>query len=58
MYKVLLVLASAAALKRPQRGLAVRGGEHHVRVAFTNDVARLEEALVRLERFLARQTGG
>ena len=27
MYKVLLVLASAAALKRPQRGLAVRGGE-------------------------------
>ena len=27
MYKCLLVLASAAALKRPQRGLAVRGGE-------------------------------
>ena len=27
MYKVLLVLASAAALTRPQRGLAVRGGE-------------------------------
>ena len=27
MYKVLLVLASAAALKRPQRSLAVRGGE-------------------------------
>ena len=27
MYKVLLVLASAAALKRPQRALAVRGGE-------------------------------
>ena len=27
MYKVLLVLASAAALKGPQRALAVRGGE-------------------------------
>ena len=27
MYKVLLVLASAAALKRPQRALNVRGGE-------------------------------
>ena len=27
MYKVLLVLASAAALKRPQRALKVRGGE-------------------------------
>ena len=27
MYKLLLVLASAAALKRPQRALAVRGGE-------------------------------
>ena len=27
MYKLLLVLASAQALKRPQRALAVRGGE-------------------------------
>ena len=27
MYKLLLVLASAAAFKRPQRALAVRGGE-------------------------------
>ena len=27
MYKLLLVFASAAALKRPQRALAVRGGE-------------------------------
>ena len=27
MYKVLLVLASAAALKRPERALKVRGGE-------------------------------
>ena len=42
----------------PGIDFAVRGGEHHVRIAFTNDVARLEEALVRLERFLARQTGG
>ncbi len=39
----------------PGIDFAVRGGEHHVRIAFTNDRARLEEALVRLERFLARQ---
>lgn len=41
----------------PGIDFAVRGGEHHVRIAFTNDIARLEEALHRLERFLARQTG-
>lgn len=41
----------------PKIDFAVRGGEHHVRIAFTNDVARLEEALHRFERFLARQTG-
>lgn len=39
----------------PGVDFAVRGGEHHVRIAFTNDSARLEEALMRLERFLARQ---
>lgn len=39
----------------PGIDFAVRGGEYHVRIAFTNDVARLEEALARLERFLARQ---
>ncbi|GHB04256.1 aminotransferase class I/II-fold pyridoxal phosphate-dependent enzyme [Modicisalibacter luteus] len=41
----------------PGIDFAVRGGEHHVRIAFTNEAARLEEALVRLERFLARQPG-
>ncbi len=41
----------------PGIDFAVRGGEHHVRIAFTNDVARLEEALARFERFLARQGG-
>ncbi|WP_043530858.1 aminotransferase class I/II-fold pyridoxal phosphate-dependent enzyme [Litchfieldella xinjiangensis] len=39
----------------PGIDFAVRGGEYHVRIAFTNDVARLEEAVSRLERFLARQ---
>lgn len=39
----------------PGIDFAVRGGEYHVRIAFTNDVARLEEAVFRLERFLARQ---
>ncbi|WP_355661978.1 aminotransferase class I/II-fold pyridoxal phosphate-dependent enzyme [Halomonas salifodinae] len=38
----------------PGIDFAVRGGEHHVRIAFTTSVARLEEALRRLERFLAR----
>ncbi|SDL84900.1 Aspartate/methionine/tyrosine aminotransferase [Modicisalibacter muralis] len=38
----------------PGIDFAVRGGEHHVRIAFTNDCARLEEAVMRLERFLAR----
>ena len=40
----------------PGIDFAVRGGEHHVRIAFTNETARLEEVLVRLERFLARQS--
>ena len=40
----------------PGIDFAVRSGEHHVRIAFTNETARLEEALVRLERFLARQS--
>jgi len=39
----------------PGVDFAVRGGERHVRIAFTNDTARLEEAVSRLERFLARQ---
>ncbi|GGX85444.1 aminotransferase [Litchfieldella qijiaojingensis] len=39
----------------PGIDFAVHGGECHVRIAFTNDVARLEEAMSRLERFLARQ---
>lgn len=39
----------------PGVDFAVQGGEHHVRIAFTNETARLEEALARLERFLARQ---
>lgn len=39
----------------PGIDFALRGGEHHVRIAFTNDAARLEEAMARLERFLARQ---
>lgn len=39
----------------PGIDFAVRGGEHHVRIAFTNDVPRLEEALACLERFLARR---
>ncbi|SFH61941.1 pyridoxal phosphate-dependent aminotransferase [Modicisalibacter xianhensis] len=40
----------------PGIDFAVHGGERHVRIAFTNETARLEEALVRLERFLARQS--
>ncbi|HET8791851.1 MAG TPA: aminotransferase class I/II-fold pyridoxal phosphate-dependent enzyme, partial [Modicisalibacter sp.] len=39
----------------PGIDFAVQGGERHVRIAFTNDCARLEEAVMRLERFLARQ---
>ncbi|QTP60770.1 aminotransferase class I/II-fold pyridoxal phosphate-dependent enzyme [Billgrantia antri] len=38
----------------PGVDFAVSGGEHHVRMAFTTGVARLEEAVSRLERFLAR----
>ncbi|MBZ5488811.1 aminotransferase class I/II-fold pyridoxal phosphate-dependent enzyme [Halomonas aquamarina] len=38
----------------PGIDFAVRGGEHHVRIAFTNDVARLEEAVARMGRFVGR----
>lgn len=38
----------------PGIDFAVQGGEHHVRIAFTNDVARLEEAVARLTRFVSR----
>lgn len=49
------LLAEEGVAITPGIDFAVSGGEHHVRIAFTNDVARLEEALMRLERFLARQ---
>ncbi|MDR5903309.1 MULTISPECIES: pyridoxal phosphate-dependent aminotransferase [Halomonas] len=39
----------------PGVDFAVQGGERHVRIAFTTGVERLEEAVGRLERFLARQ---
>ncbi|WP_299235502.1 pyridoxal phosphate-dependent aminotransferase [uncultured Halomonas sp.] len=39
----------------PGVDFAVQGGERHVRIAFTTGVERLEEAVSRLERFLARQ---
>ena len=39
----------------PGVDFAVQGGEQHVRIAFTTGVERLEEAVSRLERFLARQ---
>ncbi|MCP1327404.1 aminotransferase class I/II-fold pyridoxal phosphate-dependent enzyme, partial [Halomonas sp. 707D4] len=38
----------------PGVDFAVEGGERFVRIAFTAQVARLEEALVRLARFVAR----
>ncbi|MCS2611220.1 aminotransferase class I/II-fold pyridoxal phosphate-dependent enzyme [Halomonas dongshanensis] len=38
----------------PGIDFAVRDGERYVRIAFTNDVARLEEAVARLTRFVAR----
>ncbi|PMR67759.1 pyridoxal phosphate-dependent aminotransferase [Halomonas heilongjiangensis] len=38
----------------PGIDFALAGGEHHVRIAFTTGIARLEEAVSRLERFLAR----
>ncbi|MCE9681087.1 pyridoxal phosphate-dependent aminotransferase [Halomonas alkalisoli] len=40
----------------PGIDFALTGGEHHVRIAFTTGIARLEEAVARLERFLARQS--
>ncbi|TLF53659.1 pyridoxal phosphate-dependent aminotransferase [Halomonas urmiana] len=39
----------------PGTDFALSGGEHHVRIAFTTGEARLEEAVSRLERFLARR---
>ncbi|WP_445004914.1 pyridoxal phosphate-dependent aminotransferase [Halomonas mongoliensis] len=39
----------------PGVDFALEGGEHHVRIAFTTGVERLEEAVSRLTRFLARQ---
>lgn len=38
----------------PGIDFALVGGEHHVRIAFTNDVARLQEAVVRISRFVSR----
>lgn len=37
----------------PGTDFAVEGGEHHVRMAFTTSAPRLEEALQRLQRFIA-----
>ncbi|MFY0992240.1 pyridoxal phosphate-dependent aminotransferase [Halomonas sp. C05BenzN] len=39
----------------PGIDFALSGGEHHVRIAFTTSIERLEEAVGRLERFLARR---
>lgn len=39
----------------PGIDFAVVGGEHHVRIAFTNDVERLQEAVTRITRFVSRQ---
>ncbi|NDL70950.1 aminotransferase class I/II-fold pyridoxal phosphate-dependent enzyme [Vreelandella alkaliphila] len=39
----------------PGIDFAVVGGEHHVRIAFTNDVERLQEAVTRIARFVSRQ---
>ncbi|SEM02672.1 aminotransferase class I/II-fold pyridoxal phosphate-dependent enzyme [Halomonas daqiaonensis] len=39
----------------PGTDFALHGGEYHVRIAFTTGEARLEEAVCRLERFLARR---
>jgi aspartate/methionine/tyrosine aminotransferase len=39
----------------PGTDFALVDGEHHVRIAFTTGIARLEEAVCRLERFLARR---
>ncbi|WP_085920172.1 aminotransferase class I/II-fold pyridoxal phosphate-dependent enzyme [Halomonas sp. CSM-2] len=38
----------------PGIDFAVQGGEHHVRIAFTNDVERLEDAVERITRFVSR----
>lgn len=38
----------------PGTDFALEGGEHHVRIAFTTGIGRLDEAVSRLERFLAR----
>lgn len=39
----------------PGTDFAVQGGEHHVRIAFTTSVPRLEEALERLQHFISEQ---
>ncbi|PSJ20795.1 pyridoxal phosphate-dependent aminotransferase [Halomonas sp. ND22Bw] len=41
----------------PGTDFALEGGEYHVRIAFTTGVERLEEAVMRLGRFLSRQEG-
>lgn len=38
----------------PGIDFAVQSGEHFVRIAFTTDVARLEEAVARITRFVSR----
>ncbi|GHC34846.1 aminotransferase class I/II-fold pyridoxal phosphate-dependent enzyme [Aidingimonas halophila] len=41
----------------PGVDFAVNGGEHHIRIAFTTGIDRLEEAVSRLERFLSHHSG-
>ena len=38
----------------PGIDFAVHGGEQFVRIAFTTDVARLEDAIERIARFVSR----
>ncbi|WP_433924563.1 aminotransferase class I/II-fold pyridoxal phosphate-dependent enzyme [Vreelandella sp. 21] len=38
----------------PGIDFALEGGEHHVRIAFTNSVERLQEAVERIGRFVSR----
>lgn len=42
----------------PGTDFALQGGAHHIRIAFTTQVARLEEAVARLARFLERHGHG
>ncbi|ATJ81190.1 pyridoxal phosphate-dependent aminotransferase [Halomonas beimenensis] len=39
----------------PGTDFALQGGEHHVRIAFTTEIDRLEAAVERIGRFLGRQ---